>query len=157
MQKQDITTKNIGKVKVLSKREKGTYEKTISKLIDDLMSVIFNPMNQGKVQISGPIMMIMHDDEYKEVDADIEIAAPISGEIVITDPSVIVRELPEMKVISAIHKGSYGEVGPTYDKLFKYVSENNLKISGRMRELYLNNPQEVKEEDLLTEVQLPIE
>lgn len=125
--------------------------------MDDLMKTVFSPENAGKVTVSGPLMFIMHDREYKEKDADIEIAVPITGEPILKDPAIMKKELPPMRVVSVVHKGPYGEVGPSYDAAFKYITDNGFKMAGPTRELYLNSPDEVKEEDLLTEVQVPVE
>lgn len=157
MQKQGISVKEIGEETVLSKREKGTYSETITKLINELMMELHSSQNREHVKISGPIRMITHDEEYKEKDADIEIAVPITGNPVLKDLSMKVINVPRMKVVSAVHRGPYGKVGPTYESVFRYASENNLKITGPVRELYLNDPQEVREEEILTEVQLPVE
>ena len=157
MQKQGISVKEIGEETVLSKREKGTYSETITKLINELMMELHSSQNREHVKISGPIRMITHDEEYKEKDADIEIAVPITGEPILKDPAIMKKELPPMRVVSVVHKGPYGEVGPSYDAAFKYITDNGFKMAGPTRELYLNSPDEVKEEDLLTEVQVPVE
>lgn len=157
MQKHEITVKNISEETVLSKREKGTYDKTITKLINDLMIELNSSQNREHVKISGPIRMIAHDMEYKEKDADIEVAVPIMGNPVLKDLSMNIIKVPQMKVVSAMHKGPYGTVGQTYEAVFRYLGEKGYKIAGPTRELYLNNPEEVKEEDILTEIQVPIE
>jgi effector-binding domain-containing protein len=156
-QKQEISVKNIGEEKVASKREKGTYGEVIPKLIRELMVELNSDENRGKVMISGPVMLIMHDRERKEKDADIEMAVPIAGDPVLRDPGIKVLKLPPMKVVSLIHKGPYQEVGQAYEAAFGYISEKGLKMAGPTRECYLNNPDEVKEDELLTEIQIPVE
>jgi effector-binding domain-containing protein len=64
--------------------------------------------------------------------------------------------LPAANVVSAIHKGPYEEVGVAYTRLFEYIKNNDLKAAGPSRSLYLNDPNEVSEEELLTEVQIPV-
>lgn len=149
--------KEVPKLRVLSKREKGTYEKTIGKLIGELMNCINHPDNQRNlVKISAPIMMLCYDEEYKENDADIEVAIPISGRITVEDPFMEVKTLPECEVVSVIYKGPYENIGVAYSKIYSYAAENNLKLIGPDRSLYLNNPNEVKEDDLMTEIQYPV-
>ncbi len=145
-------------LRVLSKRELGTYEETIGKLIVELATIIQLPDNRNNfVKITGPFMTIYHDDEFMEEDADIEVAVPISGRISVEDPSVEVRNLKPLKVASLVHKGSYESIGEAYAKILGYVNDNGLTVAGPMMDLYLNDPNTVKPEDILTEIQIPIQ
>jgi effector-binding domain-containing protein len=44
-----------------------------------------------------------------------------------------------------------------YNRALEYVGARGLRINGRCRELYLNDPQTVPENDLMTEIQIPVE
>jgi effector-binding domain-containing protein len=59
-------------------------------------------------------------------------------------------------VISVIHTGPYSEVGGAYNKALEYLNGHGLRIGGRCRELYLNDPRAVPEKELLTEIQIPV-
>ena len=143
--------------RVLSKRIHGTYEETIGKLIVELAAIIFSPENRNNfVRITGPFMTIYHDDDFVEEGADIEVAVPISGRISVEDPLVEVRNLKPLKVASLVHKGTYETIGDGYEKILGYVREKELQITGPMMDLYLNDPNKVKPEDILTEIQIPI-
>jgi effector-binding domain-containing protein len=107
------------------------------------------------VTITGPVMMLGHDNEYKEKDADIEVALPISGEVSVSGTSIEAKTLPKCEVISAIHKGSYYNMDKAYAQIFEYAEEHKLKLVTPLRELYLNNVGEVPEDELLTEIQFP--
>jgi len=147
-------TKNL---RVLSKRETGTYGETIGKLIGDLMNIIMSPENQRNfVKITGPFMTVYHDQEYKEEGADIEVAIPITGRVVVDDPSVEVKNLKPRKVASLIHKGPYDNIAAGYEAILSYVQENDYEITGPMIDLYLNDPNSVEPEELMTEIQIPI-
>jgi len=56
-----------------------------------------------------------------------------------------------------LHTGPYSGVGKAYERLFAYMNEHCLVPAGPSRELYLNDPAEVPEEELLTEVQFPVQ
>ncbi|MHC1591873.1 MAG: GyrI-like domain-containing protein [Candidatus Helarchaeales archaeon] len=128
------------------------------KLIGELMKEIFAPDNQKQmVRITGPIMFLAHDLEYKEVDADIEIAIPIAGRITIHSDEVEVKNLPKSKVISITQAGPYDEIGSAYTIAFDHAIKNGFKIAPPIRELYLNDPNQVPEAEILTEIQIPIE
>ncbi len=148
--------KETSPLRVISKREIGTYEATINKLIGEIMGQIFHPRNQKeRVAITGPPMYICHDKSYKESDIDIEMAVPITGRISV-DPDFEVKNLPAGKVIFAIHTGPYRNIAETYNKIFEYAVRNNFEIQGLTRELYITNPREKAENELITEVQLPV-
>jgi effector-binding domain-containing protein len=55
-----------------------------------------------------------------------------------------------------VHYGPYEDCEPTYDKLFKWFTDNDKEISGPIREVYLNDPKEVKKEEIMTEIYAPI-
>ncbi|MHA1413674.1 MAG: MerR family transcriptional regulator, partial [Promethearchaeota archaeon] len=83
------------------KENSKNYAETIPALIGDLMNQISSKENQEQfVKITGPIMYICHDIEYKEKDADIEVAVPISGRITIQSEDIEVKNLPEETVLS---------------------------------------------------------
>jgi len=56
-----------------------------------------------------------------------------------------------------MHKGPYQEETATYEKLFAWLEKNNKAVMGPMREIYLNDPHEVAQEELLVEIYVPIE
>lgn len=149
--------KEIPEIRVLSKREKGTFVVTIGKLIGEICACVSGPENQrNRVKTTGPIMFICHDEEYKENDADIEIALPVSGRIAVEDPKMEIKTLPAVRVVSAIYRGPYPGVEAGYNRVFSFARENNLEPFGPSRELYFNDPTEVPEEELMTEVQIQV-
>lgn len=150
-----IQRKYVPALRVISKREIGTYEETTAKLLDELRQQINRQENQETVKITGPVMGLFYDDEYKEKDADIEVALPISGEISVNEVYIEVKTLPKCEVISAIHKGSYYNMDKAYAQIFEYAEEHSLKLVMPLRELYLKYVGEVPEDELLTEIQFP--
>ena len=152
----DPTVKEISSMRVVSKRERGKIGETIGKLIGEIFGQIFNPRNQGQVQVSGAPMYICHDESFKEEDMDIEMAVAVTGRITV-DPDFEVKNLPGGKVITAIYTGAYDGIGEAYTKLFEFMTKNGYKQTEPTREIYLTNPNEKPEEELMTELQLPIE
>jgi effector-binding domain-containing protein len=146
--------KKVPETRVISKRDKGPIGETVGRLIGDLIGVIYMPENQANlVKIVGPFMTVYHDHEYKETDADLELAVPITGKVTVPDPSIEVKNLPGRKVASLVHKGSYETIGPAYAKLYDYVMKSELELSGPMMDVYLNDPNTVEPEEILTEIQ----
>jgi len=153
MKNAEATIKEIPPVRVVSIRAKGTYKELISRAIKEICMTV---SKQEQARFAGPPMVIYHDIEYKERDADIEVTVPVSGRVTVGD-DMEVKTLEATKVVSLIHKGAYHKVGDAWAKAFKYAQENDLKVMDKCRELYLNDPMEVPEDELLTEVQLRIE
>ncbi|MBN1188342.1 MAG: MerR family transcriptional regulator [Dehalococcoidales bacterium] len=152
----DIQKKEVPEITVVCKREFGTYDRTPDILKGELLRQILRPGNRKNVAIAGPVMMLEYDEEYKETDADIEMAIPITGEIMIDDPSIHVKTLRKCWVFSAIHKGPYHTLDTTYAQIFGYIEGQHLSIVTPIRELYFNDPEKVSESELLTEIQCPL-
>ena len=148
--------KEIPSMRVISIRKIGTYDPTIGELIGRLCATIEHPKNEKKITVTGPVMSLSYDEEFKETDNDIECAIPFSGQITIEDPDMELKTYPACTVLSYLHIGSYRNLHETYTKLFKYIEEQGLTVAGPCRELYFNDPGEVSEEKLQTEIQIPI-
>lgn len=156
MRTTDPEVKELSAMRVVSKRECGKIGDTIGKLIGEIFGQIFNPRNQGQVTVSGPPMYICHDDSYKEDNMDIEMAVPITGRITV-DPEFEIKNLEGGKVIMAIYTGGYSGIGEAYTKVFEYMTKHGYAQRGPTREVYLTDPNEKPEDELMTELQLPIE
>jgi effector-binding domain-containing protein len=157
MATQDPVIKDVAEMRVLSKHSIGSYQEMIPRLIGELCQAIYSPDNQRQQAcMAGPIIFICHDEEYRENDANVEVVIPVTGQLTLTDTAMEIKQLPGGKVLSIMHKGPYHLVGKAYERLAQYAAEHNITIGGPTRELYLNDPAEVPEEELLTEIQFPI-
>ena len=150
------TIKEISSTRVISKTEKNPIHITISNLIGRVFEQIYKTENiESRVVVAGPPIALYHDIEYKDMDAAIEIAVSIRGRIK-TDPGFEVKELPSVKAMSTIHTGTYEHLSDSYNKLFSYLNQKGYQINGPVREIYLTNPNEKKDEENLTEILVPI-
>ena len=143
---------------VLGMRKTGPY-KTIGIMIPELCQFAA----QNGIQMIGPPMYICHETSVeeatkadKENKADVEVAIPILERGKETE-EMTCYELPSAKMVKALHKGPYREEGTTYEKLFAWLKANNKTIVGPIREIYLNDPHEVSEDNLLIEIYTPID
>lgn len=150
-----IQRKTVAGLRVISRREIGTYQQTTAKLLAELRQQLDRPENRETVRVNGPVMGLFYDDEYKEEDADIEVALPISGEMPVTGAGFEVKTLPEIEVISAIHKGLDDTIGKVYARIMEYAEEHGLKLVTPLREVYLTYLEDALEEESLTEIQFP--
>lgn len=97
------------------------------------------------------------DDEYKETDIHIRHNEAVTSFGKEND-HIRFKILPETKVLSIYHKGSYSNIGEAYAFLMKYAEQNGYKASGLSRECYIDGIwNKESEDDWLTEIQLPVE
>lgn len=86
-----------------------------------------------------------------------DIGIPVSKDTeLIEEGEIKVVELLEHRVISIIHKGSYETLSESYKEMVEYSIKHDYDIIGSPKEIYINSPHEVQEEDLLTEIQFPV-
>jgi Transcriptional regulator, effector-binding domain/component len=155
--------KEIPEVRVITKRGTGAPGEVIPGLIGAVMQQIFSPANQrGNVNISGPITLLFEHDNLVRTPEEggishmeFEIAVPIVGRISI-EPGFDVKTLPGGKMVTLIYTGPYHEISGAYTKAIEYVGTHGLKMNGFCREMYLNDPQTVPENKLMTEIQIPV-
>lgn len=138
----------------LTYRVKGSYNVVCHRGFTKIFQAI--GQTQGAVHPNGPMMLLMHDEEYKEKDADVEVAVPISGQIRPRSP-VEFQTLPKSYYACLKHTGPYHMVGPTYMLLLEYIQAHNYQIIGPCREVYLVGPGDAEPDQYLTDIQFPIE
>lgn len=148
--------KEIPRLRILSIREVGDFN-IFPRLIGTLFKEISSKDNQRNfVHLNGPVMYICHDDEFKPTDADIEVAIPITGRVHIQNPEIELRNLPRGPVVSSIYTGPYKQITEAYTRTHAHLLEHGYEMRAPTMELYLNNPEETPEDELLTEIQIPI-
>lgn len=80
-------------------------------------------------------------------------AVPVEDDLVMT-----VSDLPAVeKMACLIHQGSYTTLCETYQAFWRWIDANGYRIVDPCREVYLNNPDDVPEEEWLTEIQYQLE
>lgn len=155
----DPVIKEVPALRVISGRRNGTFEEVCSEVSEALFAITQSPENRKNgVTITGPCLSLCYDSEYRETDADIEMAIPIQGPVVIDDPSYTLRTLPARKVISVVYQGPYEHEGfsVAFGKAFRFAAERGLETEGPDRQVYLTNPDVTPAEELLTEIQIPV-
>jgi effector-binding domain-containing protein len=73
-------------------------------------------------------------------EAGIPVAETVEG-----SETVTYKEFPVMKVVSTLYTGAYENVGPVYESLMKYMTDNKLESTGASWEVYLTDPSLVKD------------
>jgi AraC family transcriptional regulator len=143
---------------VLGMRKRGHYA-----MIPEMFMQVFTYVMEQGVECTGPPTFVMHEisaEEARKADqegnADVEIAVPIGRKVPDT-AEIRCYTLPGGSMARIVHKGPYEACEPTYETLFAWLEKNGKRITGPLRETYLNDPGEVPPDEILTEIYAPID
>lgn len=96
------------------------------------------------------------DEEYKEKDIKIRYSQAVEEKGIENDNIKFV-DLEPVKAVCIYHKGTYSKLAESYNIIMKYIESNNYKMIDKPRECYIDGCwNKEKEEDYLTEIQIPI-
>lgn len=162
-----VQVKTVDKMQVLFVERKGDFSE-----IGNIMGMIFKYAGEKGFQVAGAPMGIYYDDPKKVAPEECRYevcipVTPIIDSLIKTDSlmnvlvkgdsnGIKIKELPPMEVVYVVHKGSYSKVGPAWGSVYKWVYRNRYKPDGAGREVYLNSPEGIPEDSLLTEIQIPV-
>jgi effector-binding domain-containing protein len=142
---------------VLGLRRRGPYTQ-IPEMLMEVFAVI---MEKGAIP-AGPPVSIYRETSVAEVEqsvaagsADLEVAFPVANRVK-PEGDVEYYELPGGRFARVLHRGPYEGCTPTYERLFAWLAERGLAITGPIREAYLNDPSEVAPDEILTEIYAPV-
>jgi AraC family transcriptional regulator len=154
---EEITLVEIPPLQVLGIRRRGSY-----RTIPQLLQQIFEFAMRNRVSIAGMPMFLMHEtskEEAMEADrtgtADVEVVVPVAGEAR-AGGELHVYRLPGGQMARIMHRGPYETAERSYQRLMTWIEERGLRVKGPMREIYHNNPQEVPQGEILTEILAPV-
>ena len=85
---------------------------------------------------------------------DVEIGFPVSKTLPGKD-EIEFSVVPAGRVIFCMYRGTYSEMGPTYNEMCKWIEDNGFKSTGTVYEYYYNGP-EFPESEMLTMIIMPI-
>lgn len=98
--------------------------------------------------------------EVPEDEAAWELWAPLAGDPPpreADDDGLGVQCVEAGWIASAMHRGPYESIEPTYDKLMDWIATQGYRISGPYVEVYFSDPDETPPEEYLTEVRFPVQ
>jgi effector-binding domain-containing protein len=148
----EIEVKNIDETQVAYVPAKGSYEQ-LPELFGEVVGYV---MKEG-LQITEPPYGIFFNSpmEVPPQELQFEIGIPFIGEAD-GEGRVKIKKVPAHQVASTVYKGPYGQAAQVYQALIEYTTMNGYQIVGPVKEIYLNSPMEVSEDELLTEVRFPV-
>jgi len=142
---------------VAGMRQRGHYKE-----IAEMLPALFEYIVGQRAIIAGPPLFLCHEMSIEDAqkaeesgNADIEVCVPIAKTIPESE-KVKCYELPGATMAKTTHKGPYEECGQAYERLFIWLDENGRKLTGPIREAYLNDPREVAPQEILTVIYAPI-
>ncbi|REK12522.1 MAG: MerR family transcriptional regulator [Actinobacteria bacterium] len=151
----EVNVKTVQDQRVAALRKHATHQ-TIGDEIAGGFATLMQAVMSSGTSPNGAPLIIFHDVIDEQNDGDIEICIPI-GEANFEDGEVVARTLPGGPMAFTMHKGPYQEVTPAYHALLAWIDDRGHATLAGPREIYLNDPTQVEEEELLTEIQWPID
>ncbi|MCE5214950.1 MAG: GyrI-like domain-containing protein [Methanobacterium sp.] len=147
-----IVEKKLEKRKVAFISYKGSFEE-IPILIGEVVGFI---MAKG-LQMMGPPFGVFFNSpqEVPIEELTYEIGMPIAGEAE-KGGRVKIKTEPEQLVLSAVFKGPYSECGMVIAELAQYAYKNGYEIIGPLMEIYISDPNETPENEIITEECFPV-
>jgi effector-binding domain-containing protein len=133
-----------------------TKLETIGVDIGTGFGVLMQALGMAQAAPAGAPFIIYHDVIDEQTHGDIELCVPVPAGMSGPDGPVEWKDLDGGTVASTIHRGPYDQIGPAYHTVSGWIQDHGHQTIGAPREIYLNDPQQVAEEDILTEVQWPI-
>jgi len=151
----EISVKEMGACKVASIKGSGTYEE-VGKVLMDLFRWVLE--RRAKVA-SYPMVLYPEgiEDIFSE-GVEFEACIPIEPDMKISGGGgVKIKDFPAVSVVCAKQRGPVSEVESVHDEILEWAEANGYRVAGPSRELFLTNPMEFSEDELLTEIQIPVE
>jgi effector-binding domain-containing protein len=140
---------------VLGMRVKTNLEK-VGEDMGNAFQQIMPYMGEAGVFPTGPpFALFYYEGEFDPNHIDMEICMPVNH-VVESKGDVEGKEDPGGTMASIMHIGPYSGVEPAYNAIDAWVKENGYSYAGPAREVYLNDPSQVEEKDLQTEILMPV-
>jgi effector-binding domain-containing protein len=143
-----ITTNAQPAISIREKVKMQDIPQAMGRMFGELM-----PILQKDVQCAGPPFAFYHS--WSQNDTDMDVGFPVAGNAV-TKGRVKPFQLPATKAVVGMHMGPYDKIVDTYNKMMEWMKTNGYEPADYMWEEYLNSPDEVPVEKLMTRLVWPI-
>ena len=152
-QGQAVSIKKVSSFAFICVEHKGPLT-DIGRVIAELMQL----MQEQKIfpKVRGPMIGVYFNSpgEVKPEELIWEVGYPVPRGAEAQVP--LIRKVWTNKTVAAaLHVGPYAQTGETIRKVIEYIRAQNYVVDGPVLERYLNNPMQVKPEELQTEVWIP--
>jgi len=150
-----VTTKVTPTITAVAHRRATTYPG----ILDDIpagFGIVMEFLTEAGIDPVGAPFTLYHQVPDADTPGDIAMCIPVAAAMQ-TDEETQVVEVTGGAAASIIHQGSYDDMGESYATVSAWIHERGHRIVSPHREVYLNNPADVSEADLLTEILFPID
>lgn len=137
---------------VLSIRTR-TAIQDLPKALGEAYGAIGQYLGELDVPPAGPPFAAYYNEDMQ--DLDLEIGFPVTKSIA-GRGSIQTGKIPEGKFASCMHIGPYKEIEPAYKAIMDWIESQGEEATGVCYELYLNDPSEVQEAELQTQILFPL-
>jgi len=151
-----ITTEKVERTPLLAIRDSiiGQDMSGLSLKIKTIYKDITTYMQTNYLPITAPPVVITH---FYNTDKFIFSAGfPVANNEIKPQGRIYAYEIPACRAVKANYTGPYEKMDKVYASILKYINDNKLEVAGESWEVYLNDPQTVTPDKLLTMVYFPI-
>jgi DNA-binding transcriptional MerR regulator len=138
--------------------------------VAQLFDVVELPVAARRARAQAGPILLYHDRDYREEDADVEVAIPLTAPFAPPE-GIAVRELPAVACAAcAVYTGDYARLPEVLQAILRWIGANGYRVSGPIREHFLRFMSDRAAElglpetflaqqgsQLVTEVQIPVE
>lgn len=128
----------------------------IGRVMGEAFGTLGGFIGSAGITPAGPPLAIYHSLEGDKISFDV--AMPVSApDIEKVGGEIKAGESPACRALKTVHKGAYAKLRDTYGELEAEMSKAGMKRPSFAWEVYLNDPDKTPEDDLLTEIYMPID
>lgn len=112
----------------------------------------------GDIAPAGIPFALFHAFPDADTAGEVSMCVPIDPQCAIEPGAdVEVLDLPASAMAAIVHRGPYEHMEEAYASIASWIHARGHAILGPSREIYLNSPADADQDDLLTEIQWPID
>lgn len=145
----DVQLVEVSEMHLLSVR-KNVLENEFAEEYGRCFGELFRKLEEKKLTMAAPPMVLFHSDEYSAFGLDTEFALPVK------EYDAETREFCPGLCLKTVVHGSYSQLPSAYAKQIEWAKREGYESSNALYEVYVTNPAEVLEKDLITEVYYPV-
>ena len=131
--------------------------KEIAATMQEAFGAIGAFLGTSGVRPAGPPVAIYHDRDEATGRMTIDLGFPVaSRDTTKAKGDVHAGQTPSGKALKAVHHGSYPRLAESWGALEAHMKKRGLPVPDTAWEVYVSDPDNTREEDLLTELYMPV-
>ncbi|MGP6140566.1 GyrI-like domain-containing protein [Jeotgalibaca sp. A127] len=129
--------------------KKNTSAQELPKILGDSFMAVLNHVWELGEQPTGPAFVGYFNLDMAHL--QLEIGFPVSKNLP-GKGEVLAGTIPSGKQVTCLYKGPYMQMTSAYQEIEDWIEKHGYTTLGPVYEFYLNSPEEVPEEELLTKI-----